>query len=186
MGIPTHQELRNMRKKAGLKEAAAAKALGISQGMLSKIESGKADPSYRVLRRMVEYYESELSAERPIERISRIFHRGIASVDASEPISSAIEKMKRNDFSQLPVYSKGKNVGRINEGIICSARLRYGKRYAKKKVGEIMEKVPYLEIGQEEPVSKALSMLTEGKEELLIVTKEGRPVGVVTKSDLMR
>jgi transcriptional regulator with XRE-family HTH domain len=49
--------LRMVRAARGLRLKTVADAAGCSEGLLSKIETGKADPSLRLLQRVCEFYE---------------------------------------------------------------------------------------------------------------------------------
>ena len=66
MPIPSPEELRLLRIRAGLTQAELAKKAGVSQSLIARIESGKVNPRVSTLMRIYqaleEFMEDELTA----------------------------------------------------------------------------------------------------------------------------
>lgn len=102
----------------------------------------------------------------------------IISVKPSDDIKDAIKKMKTNSISQMPVIEEHKSIGIISEAIVLEAMLNQKG----KKVADIMGDAPPI-VPKNTPgatVSQLLKVIP-----MVLVSEEGKLVGVVTKSDLL-
>ncbi len=60
-------QIRNMRRQCGYTQEKLANDLFISQSYLRLIEHGKANPSIKMVEKIVSYLESALNSENPEE-----------------------------------------------------------------------------------------------------------------------
>jgi len=181
MHLPTIEELREWRERLGITQKRAATAIGIKQPYLARIEKGGCEPGYSLIRKLISFYESVENT--PKETLSKYFNDSVVYVDPDDLVSEAVRKMRRNGYSQMPVFSKGKNVGSISEALVCKAELKSGKEHVlEMKVREIMGPI-FPEMDVNTPVDLASQILTGT--DLIIVRKNEKIVGVLTKSDLI-
>ena len=102
----------------------------------------------------------------------------IVSAKPDEPIKSAVEKMKKYNISQLPVVDDHKAVGLVSESILLDAILNSKDS----SVSEIMKEAPPV-VSKESSVNVISSLLRHYP--LVIVSENGKLVGLITKSDLI-
>ncbi len=187
MYFPTGTDLKKRRELLKLSQKQvvarlAARGLHIRQPYLSKIEGEKAEPAYRLVRELVGVLDEYENAKTE-ETLAGSYHTRPVVAQAEENVAEAIRKIRKNGFSQLPVYRKGKSVGRLTDAMLLSAERRYGKTGARQKhVSQIMgPPYPALNIGT--PKSEAELMVENIG--AVLVEKEGKIVGIITREDLL-
>ncbi|MEM4719838.1 MAG: helix-turn-helix domain-containing protein, partial [Candidatus Bilamarchaeaceae archaeon] len=135
--MPTIKELKELREKLKITQKEAAAAVGIKQPYLARIENEDANPSYSLVCKLISFYEAV--ENKPKEKISQYYNPIIVYANANDKVIAAVRKMRKNDYSQLPVFSNGKSVGSISEGIVCREEIKKGKENVlDMKVAEIM------------------------------------------------
>lgn len=187
MYFPTGADVKKRRELLGISQKQlvarlAARGMRIRQPYLSKIESEKAEPTYRLMRALVGVLDEYENAQEP-ETLAGAYHPRPVAVDAGEQVVDAIRKIRRNGFSQLPVYLRGRNVGRLTDAMLLSAERKYGKTQMREKlVSQIMgPPYPVLNIGT--PKSEAELMVE--KIGAVLVEKDGKIVGIITREDML-
>src|SRR5213595_3371848 len=100
--LPTLDEIPKRRKALGLTQSRLAELAGVSQSIIAKIESGSVDPSYSIVKRLVETLERQ-SVDTARPRVSEIMSRPVISVSRTQFVRDAVDLMKRRGYSQLPV-----------------------------------------------------------------------------------
>ncbi|WP_295404206.1 CBS domain-containing protein [Meiothermus sp.] len=110
------------------------------------------------------------------------------------PVPEAARMMKQGGFRRLPVVKDGRLVGIVTDRDLKEAmpsdasslsiwELNY--LISKLPVGEVMSKDP-ITIGENMPLQAAAKLMLEHKIGGLPVVQEGRLVGIVTVSDVLR
>ncbi|RIH86180.1 Inosine-5'-monophosphate dehydrogenase [Meiothermus luteus] len=110
------------------------------------------------------------------------------------PVPEAARMMKQGGFRRLPVVKDGRLVGIVTDRDLKEAmpsdasslsiwELNY--LIAKLPVGEVMSKNP-ITVGENMPLQAAAKLMLEHKIGGLPVVREGRLVGIVTVSDVLR
>ena len=181
MEVPVGEELRRLRKEAGLTQRELAKLAGVSQSLIARIESGTVDPRASTLRRIL---QALASARRPWT-VADVMHSPVITLDASEPVRKAVEVMEREGISQIPVLKEGRVVGCVYEVGLLKAlrRSKDPKTLLDMRVEEVMEDpLPMLSLNSS--LDEAYALLLSGKPAVLVVD-EGRVVGIVTKIDVV-
>ena len=117
MHIPTPDELRARRERLGIRQTELAERAGISQSMVARIEAGSVDPRTSTIRKIVNVLNT---AEQSRMTAAHVMHTPVFSVQASEPVTRALEIMNLNNISQIPVIEDGVPVGCISESAIVS------------------------------------------------------------------
>jgi len=183
MRILRPSEIRALRAKHGLTQSKLAELAGVSQAYIAKIESGAADPRLstlekisRALERFAE--ESPLTAE-------RIMATPIVYVSPNDEIKKAIELMESNGISQLPVLEGETQLGSISETTIIQKILSSENipKLIHRTVGEIMEE-PFPTVSRKADIDTIYHILEHHP--ALLVTDKGRPVGIITKADILK
>lgn len=182
MPIPTPEELRMLRRKAGLTQAEVARRAGVSQSLIARIESGKVNPRVSTL---VKIYQalSELMKDELTAR--DVMSSPVVYVQPQTLLIEATRVMWEKGFSQLPVLRDGvKNVGTLFEDDVLHAFLRESKRAANLTVADVMSD-PLPVVSTETRIGAITRLLTRGVPAVL-VENEMSIVGIITKSDIAK
>ena len=106
------------------------------------------------------------------------------TIDAHASISEAIELMKNNSIRHLPVVSKGN----ILEGFLTLADLKQGlipSMLGDLDLQDLMIKEP-ISVNPDDDVEFAAKLIYNHKIGGLPVVKDGRLVGIITATDILR
>lgn len=179
--MPRLNELKEWRERLGLTQAHVASSIGITQSYLARIESGHANPSYKLILRIVEFYNTTENV--PEDIVENRFHKGVEFVESHETLERVASLMKWKGYSQVPVFKGGASVGSVSEAMVSAKIHEVGRENAMKlQVSEVMS-APYPEIDIKSPLSLAAAMLRHVP--LILVKKGQRFEGVLTRSDLL-
>ena len=153
-----------------------ANRAGVSQSLIAKIESGRIDPTYTKTKKIFAAL-SDLEKKEEIKAEQLMTNR-IVSISPTNPIKEAIGKMKKSQISQLPVIDSHKLVGLVSESTILDALLNSKG----KLVREVMQEAPPIvsKITSIQVVSNLLKHYP-----MVLVSEEGKLIGLITKSDLL-
>lgn len=182
MELPELERIEKLRKKLRLTQTQLAKKAGLSQSLVARVESGNVDPRYSKVVRIFKALDE--SQDRAITA-TEIMTKNVVSVQGEDHLHIAIEKMKKNNVSQLPVFSGRDQAGSISEGVIMD-QISKGvniNKISERKVLEYMEE-PLPQVNPNTNIS-TLSSLLEHNKAVLIVDK-GHIEGIVTKADLLK
>ncbi len=170
--------IKPLRKRLGLTQHQLAKAAGVSQSLIAKVEAGLVDPSYTTAKAM-------LGALNLLERkrepnAEQLLRTRLITCKPDERLATAIAKMEKGALSQLPVLEGDEAVGMLTERAIVKsmARIETGTL-----VKEVMEEAPPI-VPPETPRKVLAELLTHFS--LVLVKERGRVKGIVTKADLLR
>lgn len=173
-----------MRRKAGLTQRQLASRVGLSQGLIAKIERGVVDPRVSTLRKIL----SALVRPAPRELNARnIMTPEVISVRHDEPVSKAIELMTAHDVSQLPVTKEGSPVGCVEEDhlvALLSSYLNNPKKFYKRNVMDVISGY-FPVVSPDAPLPQILELFIRGHEGIL-VKDAGKVLGIITKIDVLR
>ncbi len=167
-------EIKRLRQKVGLSQTALAKRAGVSQAHIAKIESGKVDPRFSTVEKILQCLKEEEK-----DHCSTYMTTTIFGVQADDDVSSSTRLMRKKNVSQLIVFRGERIVGMITEEDL----LRFQGDPATTSVEDVMSDSP-------PTVSKNTSTDTV-KEMLLefpavVVMDQDRAVGILTKTDLIK
>src|SRR3954465_11545624 len=139
---------------------------------------------------MTQYGFLERSADRTVGDVLRMKTAAgeiprFVVVQTHQPVREAISLLHEHRVSQLPVVSADDPytvVGSVGErGLLKSALSDPAVMSA--QIGDVMEP-PFTGVSTVDPVREAVELLT-GDTQALIVSEHGRPVGIVTRTDLL-
>ena len=175
------RQVRRARITLGLTQAELAKASGTSQSLVAKLERGRLNPSYETVRRILESLE-RLAADDE-GTAADLMHGSPVVADPAEPLGKALDRMKEKGFSQLPVVDRGQPVGSLSESAILDKIEQGADLDALKRQPVRFSMRPSFPTVEPRTRRRTLVELLRDHEAVLVV-REGKLVGVVTKSDL--
>jgi predicted transcriptional regulator len=181
--FPTLNDIAKRRRQLGLKQSQLAKAAGVSQSLIAKLEAGTIDSSYTKVKNIFDVLE-RLEFKTKVQA-EKILHNEIISVQKNEPISGVVKIMKDHGYSQIPVFDGKQSVGSISEKAILRQILS-GKdldEISKLPTEKIMEDA-FPQINEEAPLSLISSLLQSYS--AVLVSRRGVVIGIITKADLLR
>lgn len=179
--ITNLEDIKKIRKRLGLTQSELAKLAGVSQSLIAKLESGRIDPSFTKVRKILDVLES--INKKSEQKIADIMSKRIISCKSEDRVSAVVEKMRKDNISQLPVFDKNQAVGMVSERVILEAVSENKGDVGKLKVRDIMDEPP--PIVSKQTSSKVVSHLLKHFP-IVMVTSKGKFVGVVTKTDVLR
>jgi predicted transcriptional regulator len=103
-------DIRKLRQKAGMSQTELARKARVSQAHIAKIESGRVDPRFSTVERILRCLKEE---ER--DPCSRYMTRSIYGVQAGDTVRAAARLMGQRGVSQLVVFQGDAIVGLLTE-----------------------------------------------------------------------
>jgi predicted transcriptional regulator len=184
--LPDLEDIPRLRRVLGLTQTKLASLAGVSQSAIVKIEKGQMNPSYAVVKRIFDALEAEREKRTPRVAVASVRSPKVRTVDAGATVETAARAMKRHQFSQMPVFREGRNVGSISEATINDLILagKDPRSFARIRVADVMDR-PFPQIDLHAPVELAASLLRH-YDAVLVTDRAGRLDGILTKSDLMK
>jgi predicted transcriptional regulator len=183
--LPDIDEIPRMRKMLGLTQTALARLASISQSTVVKVEKRQMNPSYDIVRRIMNALESEMRRQEKRALVDQVQSRKVQFIDAKISLEEAAAEMRRFKFSQLPVFHAGRSVGSISDKTITNLILagKEPRELARIRVEDVMDP-PFPQIDAKAPMELAAGLLRHSN--AVLVTTRGDVTGIVTKSDLMK
>lgn len=182
--IPTGAEIKQSRKKAGMTQRQLAAKVGVSQGLIAKIERGAVDPRTSTLRRVI----NALEHSSPPELYAKnIMTPDVICVRHDDTVARAIELMTAYDISQLPVMKGTEPVGCIEEDHLVgllSSQLDSPKRFYRKNVMDVIS--GYFPVVRSDAPLAEISELLAGGHKGVLVKEGGKVLGIITKIDILK
>jgi predicted transcriptional regulator len=181
--LPTPQEFRYLRKKAGLTQKELASLAGLSQSLIARIEKGDIDTRLGTAQRILDVIKrSEAKKSRSLD-LKDYMASPVIYCKSSDPIKRVVAMMEENSISQMPVMENGKAVGSVTDTQLVQVLARKGARAARRKISDIMSK-PFPSLDANAPIDRAIDLLT-GNPAVLIMNGP-HVAGIVTKADVLR
>ena len=150
-----------------------AKAAGISQSVLSKIESRAISPSYATVEKIFDVLERlEHKTEKKAEDV---MHSPVILFNENSKVEEVSRIAKKKAISQFPVLRKGIVAGSISTNALV------GADKSDKLVKFIQPELPTFE--PQTPISIIIPALKYSN--AVLVTKEGKIMGIITPEDVI-
>ena len=167
--------LRKMRLEAGLTQSQLAKLVGVSQAHIAKIEGEKVDPRLSTVNKILEVLTSKKR-----KTCEEIMTRDVIVTSPKEKIKKVSEIMIKHAISQLPVIENGRVIGMVTEeGIVKNL----SSNISEETVENIMEP-PLPSVSENTDLITVRSILRTHPG--VLVTRKGKLVGIITRSDLLK
>jgi predicted transcriptional regulator len=165
-----------MRRQAGMTQGELAKAVGVSQSYIARIESGTLDPKLSVANKILEILNKQSGPT-----LADVMTADPTTVDARDSVMSVVPIMQERAFSQLPVVRSGRVVGIITELDVVR---NLNRNLSEISVQAIMDPVAPPMFDENTPLSFVVPLFESFQ--AVLVQKQGRLVGVVTRADAMK
>jgi predicted transcriptional regulator len=178
MEIPTGKHLKRCRKSLGLTQLELSQLCGVAQSVIAKVENESVDARASTLKKIVSALNRKAFPGKP-HTVDDIMVEDLITLSAEDTIQSAIDKMISANVSQLPVISSsGSPVGLVSEASL----LTHGAQTTG-SVRSVM-RANAVVVNHDLSISEARELLTT--EEALLITKNGRLIGLVSRIDMVR
>lgn len=182
MELLTPEELRALRKRAGLTQAELARRAGVSQSLIARLEAGTVNPRLSTLMKIYNALREYMEEEVPIEQV---MHSPVITVAADDRLDKVVELMWTHGISQVPVLDKDGNVvGTVHERDVVEAFLKYKERALQLRAIDVMSE-PLPMVSKNTKLNSVIKIL-RGEVPAVLVVDGWKLVGIVTKSDVMR
>jgi predicted transcriptional regulator len=175
------KQLKKIRTQLGLSQGALARAAGVSQSIVAKIEAGAVDPTFSTLSAI----SKALSSSRPKgKRAADVMSSPVIGVQEGTKIRDCAGLMRRKGFSQVPVFTGQKMVGTITDSHIVTllSEADDPAKLLDDKVANHVQPI-FAVVGRDTPV-EALYSLFRYLPAVLVVSGE-KAEGIITKIDLL-
>jgi predicted transcriptional regulator len=176
------RQLKKVRTQVGYTQAKLARAAGVSQSIIAKIEAGSVDPTYGTLAAI----SRALSEGRrgKVRTAGEVMSSPVLGVQEGARVRECAALMKKKGFSQVPVFAGERMVGTITDSHIMDllAAAPDPHKVLDDRVKEHIQPV-FAVVGEETPVD-ALFSLFKYLPAVLVEAKD-KVKGIVTKIDLM-
>lgn len=118
-------------------------------------------------------------------KVGELLSKSIVGVGPDEMLSTAIEIMRVDNISCIPVLAAGKPIGIVTERTMVGLLANAGSRFLDKPLVEIMN-TPVISVNAEVYLYEALHILVNKQIRHLIITDDdGKAIGVITLSDIV-
>jgi predicted transcriptional regulator len=181
--FPVLEDIGKRRRQLGLKQSELAKAAGVSQSLIAKLEAGTIDSSYTKVKTIFDVLE-RLEFKNKVQA-EKVLHNEVVSVQKNAPISEVVKIMKEHGYSQIPVFDGKQSIGSVSEKTILRQILagKVLEDISKLPTEDIMEEA-FPQINEDAPMSLITSLLQTYS--AVLVSRRGVIIGIVTKADLLR
>ncbi|MCI4323215.1 MAG: CBS domain-containing protein [Thermoplasmata archaeon] len=178
-------EIRRRRVAAGMTQGELARAAGLSQSHVAKIERGRVEPSYRNVTALLTVLEDRLAHAVKEVTAGRLATRNMVDLPSKALLIEAARMLRRHSISQLPVVDHGVVVGSLTDRRVveCIADPATAGRLDRLLVREVMEE-PFPQLDASTSGRVAAELLRHVP--AVLVTERGRPIGILTQSDLFK
>jgi CBS domain-containing protein len=110
---------------------------------------------------------------------------GTFTVDAGDPVRTAIERMAERHIGALPVLEGGRLVGIVSERDYARKVVLLGRNSLETSVGTIMS-APVVSVGPQQTVNDCMQLMTDRRIRHLPVIEDGELVGVISIGDCVK
>ena len=109
--MDTLTALRRRRLALGIPLRDLARAVGLSDATLSRVERGQIRPSYELVERIDAFLQQREGLVTSRLTVADVMNRSPATVASSAPLATAAHSVEVGGFSQLPVVDEGPGTG---------------------------------------------------------------------------
>ncbi len=174
--------IKKRRQMLGIKQKELANLSSVSQSMIAKIESGKITPSYDIVKRVFAVLEN--SQQKNEKKCSEVMSKKLIFLTPTSSVKKAIEVMRSNSISQLPIMQNGIVCGSLTESGIYN-KIADGlskEKIESMKIKDVMGE-PFPIVSCDYPLSSILSLLKSS--EAVLLTSGNKLAGIITKVDVI-
>ena len=110
---------------------------------------------------------------------------GVFTVDAGDPVRTAIERMAERHIGALPVMENGRLAGIVSERDYARKVVLLGRNSLETSVRTIMS-APVVHVGLQQTVNDCMQLMTDKRIRHLPVVEDGKLVGVISIGDCVK
>lgn len=172
-----------LRKQMGLTQMELADLSGVSQSLITKMEAKKVEPAYSKVKILIETLQKQ--ERKDSKTAENIASKTVKGIQKKSTLKDAVKKIREKNISQLPVFDGEKIVGSLSEKTILQVLSESGspnEAFAK-KVSDVMDS-SFPTVDAETPIELLYQTLEFF--DAVIVTKQAKTIGIVTRSDLFK
>ena len=176
------RQLKKIRTQLGYTQGALAKAAGVSQSIIAKIEAGTVDPTFNTLSAISRALRTTTTKQG--KKAADIMSSPVVGVQEGDRIRTCASLMKKKGYSQLPVFGGGKMIGTITDGHIVTllSEATDPRKLLDEEVGDHVLPI-FAVVGKDTPVEALYSLFRYLP--AVLVESGGRVEGIITKIDVM-
>ena len=180
--IITADDLRRLRKRYGLTQKVLAQKSGVSQSLISRIENKTVDPRLSTIRKI---FEAIIFLQNKEGTARDVMHGPVITINALESVQKAIDLMKNNAISQLPVLKDDNIIGSIRESTLINrfSKSKNTETFFSSSVYNIMDE-PFITVEPNITVDAVVDLLLKGNP-AIIVLEQKKIIGIITKIDVL-
>lgn len=180
--LPRLEYIKQARIRLGITQRKLASMTGVSTSMINQIESGRCKPSYETARKI---FENLSSLEgRTSMKAGDICSRHLISVQRGEKLYKAIDIMRNNSISQIPVFDTSRVVGILTEDGLAKIMVEKDEKELRNvQVAHIMEPPPPI-VDVSTPAKALIPLVRFAK--CILVSEKGNVIGIVTITDTLK
>jgi predicted transcriptional regulator len=180
--FPKLEYIKQARIRLGVTQRKLAALTGISTSMINQIESGRCRPSYETARKIFEVLGSLES--KSSMKAGDICSRQLLSVHSGEKLYRALEIMRKNSISQLPVFDGSRVVGILTEDGLAKALVEKDETQVKNmSVLQVMDPPPPI-VDVSTPAKALIPLVRFAK--CILVSERANVIGIVTTTDTLK
>jgi len=180
--LPRLEYVKQARIRLGITQRKLAALTGVSTSMINQIESGRCKPSYETARKIFEILGS-LEGHTSM-KAGDICSRRLISVQRDEKLHNAIDVMRDNSISQIPVFDTSRLVGILTEDCLAKVMVEKDETDLKNmNVSQVMEPPPPL-VDVATPAKALIPLVRFAKS--ILVSEKGNVIGIVTITDTLK
>src|SRR5436190_9449180 len=181
--LPRLEYIKQARIRIGITQRKLATLTGISTSMINQIESGRCKPSYETARKIFEILSS-LEGKSSM-KAGNICSMNLISVQKHEALHAAMDKMKKNSISQIPVFDGSRVVGIISEDGLAKNMVEKTEKEGGRNltISMIMEPPPPI-VDFSTPAKALVPLVRFSK--CVLVSEKGGVVGIITLTDTLK
>ncbi|HXV40056.1 MAG TPA: CBS domain-containing protein [Steroidobacteraceae bacterium] len=110
---------------------------------------------------------------------------GTYTVDAGDPVRTAIERMAERHIGALPVLENGRLAGIVSERDYARKVVLLGRNSLETSVSMIMS-APVVSVGPQQTVNDCMQLMTDKRIRHLPVVEDGKLIGVISIGDCVK
>ncbi len=185
MRFPPVSDIKRMRKSLDITQIELAKASGVSQSTIAKIERGRTSASYETVVTLFETLESIKQSEKRDLTAADVASDKVVTVQSGDKVHQASDLMRSTGYSQLPVLKGDTPVGSISERGIFEL-LRQGstmEELGQTVIAKVMDE-SYPVVADSTPMTAVTTLM--GNSDAVLVSRKGKIVGMITNADILK
>lgn len=180
--IISAEDLRRLRRRYGVTQKELAVKSGVSQSLISRIENKNIDPRLSTIRKI---FEAIIYLQTKEKTAKDVMHGPVITINALDSVQKAIDLMKKNAISQLPVLKGNKIIGSIRESTLINrfSKSKNNETFFSSSVYNIMDE-PFITVEPNITIDSVVDLLLEGHPAILVIDQKGI-AGIITKIDVL-